>query len=240
MKASEVITRRVVSVHPDAKIAQVARLMLQHHISGLPVVDSQGKLVGVVTEGDLLRRAEIGTERRRPSWLEFLIGPGRAAEDYVHAHTRRVDEVMSSDVISATPNTALDEIVGLMERHRIKRLPVVDGERLVGIVSRADLLRAFAKALAKPLSPNATDEGIKGQILTRIDQEPWAPRATITVGVADGIVELRGVVTDERERAALRVLAETVPGVKGVRDELVWVEPVSGMAFGAGHEAAAG
>lgn len=240
MKASEVMTRRVVSVHPDAKVAQVARLMLQHHISGLPVVNSKGKLVGMVTEGDLLRRAEIGTERHRPSWLEFLIGPGRAAEDYVHAHTRRVEEVMSSGVISVTPGTALDEIVALMERRRIKRLPVIDGEHLVGIVSRADLLRAFAKTLAKPLSPYASDEGIKEKILARIDQEPWAPRATITIGVVDGIVEIRGVVTDERERAALRVLAENVPGVKGIRDELVWVEPISGMTFGAGHEAAAG
>lgn len=118
MKAKDIMTRRVISIPPDASIFEAARLMLQNRISGLPVVDSAGALVGVVTEGDFLRRAETGTEKHRPRWLEFILGPGRAAADFTHSHGRKVDEVMSDNPISVSEDAPVEEIVSLMERHK--------------------------------------------------------------------------------------------------------------------------
>ncbi|HMF20520.1 MAG TPA: CBS domain-containing protein, partial [Pseudolabrys sp.] len=140
MRAADVMTVQPVSVSPDASILEAIRVMLQRRFSGLPVVDASGALVGIVTEGDLLRRTETGTQRKRPRWIEFLIGPGRLATEYVHASGRKVREVMSQDVQAVTGDTPLEEIVRLMERHQIKRLPVVDSGKLVGIVTRANLL----------------------------------------------------------------------------------------------------
>src|SRR5690349_1158887 len=127
MKAENVMTQPVVSVAPETPVLEAIRIMLQKKISGLPVVDGAGRLVGMVTEGDLLRRVETGTYRRRPRWIEFLIGPGRLAEEYVHAAGRKVEEVMTSEVHAVDERTALDEIVDLMERYRIKRVPIVRG-----------------------------------------------------------------------------------------------------------------
>ncbi len=144
MKAKDVMTRKVISVAPDASILEALRLMLQNKISGLPVVARGRQLVGIVTEGDFLRRAETGTERKRPHWLEFIISPGRLAHDYVHSHGRRVEEVMTFGVETVSEEAELDDIVRLMEKHRIKRIPVMRGDDLVGIISRANLLHALA------------------------------------------------------------------------------------------------
>src|SRR5438132_2439507 len=141
MKASDVMSRNILSVGRDATIAEAIRLMLDNQISSLPVIDAAGRLVGILTEGDLLRRSETGTERHRPRWLEILMGPGRIAGEYVRTHGRKVEEVMTRDVIGVTGATPLNEVVELMERHRIKRVPVLDGDLLVGMLSRADLLR---------------------------------------------------------------------------------------------------
>ena len=138
MKAGEVMTRNVVSIGTDASVADMVKLMFDNRISGLPVVDDQGGLVGIVTEGDCLRRAEIGTERKRPRWLELLIGPGRLADEYIHTHSRKVAEVMTQSPITITEDTSLEEVVHLMESRRIKRLPVVRNGKVVGIVSRAN------------------------------------------------------------------------------------------------------
>jgi len=232
MKAADVMTRKVISVTPETTIADAARLMLQRRIDGLPVVDAGGTVVGVVTEGDLLRRAETGTERRHPRWFEFLITPGRLAEEYAQANARKVGAVMSADVVAVAPQDSLGEIVGRMERHHIKRLPVIEEGQLVGIVSRADLVRALIQNLPKPARRAAlTDDEIRERILDEIGKQPWGPRASVDVRAAAGIVELYGTITDERERTALHVLAENIPGVKGVEDHLVWVEPVSGLVI---------
>ena len=143
MRAADVMARAVVTVHPGARIVDAIRLMLDQRISGLPVIDSAGELVGILTEGDLLRRAETGTERRRPAWIEFLRGPGQQADDYVHAHGRRVEDIMTRQVATVSEGTPLEEVVGLMERKRVRQVPVLSAERLAGIVSRADLLRAL-------------------------------------------------------------------------------------------------
>jgi CBS domain-containing protein len=231
MKASDVMTRKILSVGPEATIAEAIRLMLDNQISGLPVVGEKGRLVGILTEGDLLRRAETGTERHRPRWLEILMGPGRLAGEYVRTHGRRVEEIMTRDLVSVTPDTPLDEIVGLMERRRIKRVPVLDGEVPVGLVSRADLLRALARALEEQPSVTAADEEIRERILAELAKVSWVPRDGVEITVANGVVGLDGVILEENERAALRVAAENVPGVKAVEDRLVWVEPVSGTVI---------
>jgi CBS domain-containing protein len=228
MNAKDVMTRNVISIAPDASVFEALRLMLQHNVSGLPVVDRAGSVVGIVTEGDFLRRAETGTERRRPRWLEFIVGPGRLARDYVRSHARRVVEVMTYDVETVTEDAPLGDIVALMEGHRIKRVPVVRDGQVVGIVSRANLLRALASVAAEIPPGPQSDDVIHEGVLAELDRQSWGPRNSIDVIVRNGVVELWGTVIDSR----LRDAAETVPGVKAVKSHIVWVEPVSAMAFG--------
>ena len=239
MNASDVMTREILSVRPDATVAEAIRTMLDNRISGLPVIDGAGRLVGVLTEGDLLRRGETGTERQRPRWLEILMGPGRLAGEYVRTHGRKVDGIMTRDVVSVTPDTPLKEVVELMERRRIKRVPVLDGDVLVGILSRADLLRALLGALEEKPAPTTSDEEIRERILAELARTAWVPRDGVTITVKNGVVDLNGVILDEKERGALRVAAENVPGVRAVEDHLVWVEPVSGTVIDAPREARA-
>ena len=231
MKASDVMTRDVVTVGPETPVAQAIRLMLDNQVSGLPVLDGSGKMVGILTEGDLLRRSETGTERHRPRWLELLMGPGRMASEYVRTHGRKVEEIMTSDLVSVTGDTPLDEVVSLMERRRIKRLPVLDDDVLVGIVSRADLLRSLLRALDGQHAETRRDDEILEQILAELTKVAWVPRDGLSISVKDGVVDLNGVILDEKEREALRVVAENAPGVRAVEDHLVWVEPVSGTVI---------
>jgi CBS domain-containing protein len=229
MQVKDVMTRNVISVGPEESVLKAARLMLQNRISGLPVIDKDGELVGIVTEGDFLRRSEIGTQRRRPKWLEFIVGPGRLAEDYVHASGRKVDEIMTLDPCVVGEDDSLEKVVTLMQRRRVKRLPVMRDGRIVGIVSRANLMHGLA-SLARDAQPTAgPDWSIRDQILAALGRQHWAPH--VNVVVKDGVVELWGVITDDRERRGIAVAAENVAGVKAVHDHMVWVEPMSAMAF---------
>jgi CBS domain-containing protein len=231
MNAGDVMTRNVISISPDASIWETACLMLENNISGVPVIDGKGNLVGIVTEGDCLRRVETGTERKRPRWLEFLCSSGQLAGEYVHAHGRKVAEVMTPGVVTITEGTPLEQIVHLMESRRIKRVPVLRGSEVVGIVSRANLLPALA-ALAPAATPAAdSDTAIRDHVLAELDKEEWAPRHCIDVTVRDGVVDLWGVVLAAKQREAAVVAAENVPGVKSVRSHLAWVEPMSAMVF---------
>jgi CBS domain-containing protein len=236
LNASDVMTRTILSVRPDATVAYAIRTMLDRRISGLPVIDENGRLVGILTEGDLIRRGETGTERRRPRWLEILMGPGRLAGEYVRTHGRKVGEVMTRDPVSVTPDTPLKDVVELMERRRIKRLPVLDRDVPVGVLSRADLLRAVLGVLAEEPTPATSDAEIRERILAELAKAAWVPRDGLAITVQDGVVDLNGVILDEKERAALRVAVENVPGVRAVEDHLVWVEPVSGTIIDAPRE----
>jgi CBS domain-containing protein len=227
MRAHQIMTRKVISVKPDTSIADAANIMLQQHISGLPVVNETGKLVGIISEGDFIRRAEIGTQRKRGPWLTFLVGPGRAATDYVHEQGRNVGEIMTSDLLTVTEDATLEAIVEVMEKNHVKRLPVLRGEQLVGIVTRVNLLRAVANLARDVPDPTADDDHIRNRVFAAIEKTDWAPIA-LNVTVRDGIVHLGGVISEERSRQAAVVAAENVSGVRKVHDHLCWVEPISG------------
>jgi len=226
MKAANLMTCKVLSISPDASILEAMQLMLLNGVSGLPVIDQRGSLVGIVTEGDFLRRVETGTEKERPKWLEIFMGPGRLADEYVRTHGRRVGEVMTPDPFTIAEDTPLEDVVDSMERRRIKRVPVVREGRVVGIVSRADLLHALASALRTQAATSRTDADIRQHVLSALADQAWVPKSFVNVEVHDGVVELRGIILDEGERQALHVVAENTPGVKAVKDHLVRVEPI--------------
>ena len=225
MNAADVMTTKVITVTPESSVGDAAKLMLQYRISGLPVVDQKGVLVGMVTEGDFLRRGETGTQRRRPRWLEFILGPGRLSSEYVQAYGRKIADVMTSNPVSITEDVSLENVVDTLERHRVKRLPVMRDGKLVGIVSRANLVQAFATVLPRTEGPRPEDSEIRRQILEEVDRQPWGA-TLVNVTVQDGVAELWGTVLDERERQALRVAVENVPGVAGIKDHRAFVEPM--------------
>lgn len=227
MQAKTMMTTPVVAIDPSASIADAAGLMLSSKISGLPVIRSDGALVGIISEGDFLRRGELGTQRKRPRWLEFLVSPGRVAEEYVHANGQRIEEVMSQDVITASPSASLAEVVELMTRHHVKRIPVVDAGKVVGIITRSDLLRTLLSVLPDAVPAAIDDEQIRQNIMTELAIKKWAGKDLINVTVKNGVVKLRGAIFDERERQAVIVAAENVAGVKAVEDGLFCADPVS-------------
>ena len=230
MRAHQIMTRSVVTVTPDATILEAAKTMLQNHVSGLPVVDAAGKLVGIVSEGDFIRRGEIGTQRKRSRWLRFLLGAGAEATDYVREHGRKVSEVMTGEPVTIAEDATLEEIVTSMETNGIKRLPVMRGDKLVGIVSRANLLQAVASLAQEIPDPTADDDHIRNRIIQALEKNDWSPSG-LNVIVRDGIVHLSGVITDEGSRQAAIVATENVAGVRKVHDHLCWVDPMSGLYF---------
>ncbi|WP_083585947.1 CBS domain-containing protein [Chelatococcus daeguensis] len=227
MNVGDIMTMGAATVHPDTSVLEAAQLMLHHGISGVPVVDKEGRLVGMVTERDLLRRAETGTEHRRPRWLSFLMDPAARAEDYVRSHGRKVSDVMTQDPQSVAPDAPLTDAVDLMERRGFKRLPVVRDGKVVGIVSRANFLRVLARRLEDAAQATAEDMDIRRRILEEVDREGWVSNASLDVVVNAGKVELDGTVDDERVRDALRVLAENEPGVSEVVDRLRVQRPMT-------------
>ena len=228
MRAHQIMTRPVITVTPETSIVEAANIMLQKHVSGLPVIDATGKLVGIVSEGDFIRRSEIGTQRKRGRWLRFILGPGKSASDFVHEHGRKISEVMTRSPLTIADDTALAEIVELMEKNNVKRLPVIRADMVVGIVSRANLLQAVASLAREVPDPTADDDHIRNRVIDAMEKNDWCPFG-LSVIVKEGIVHLSGVITEERSRQAAVVAAETVEGVKKVHDHLCWVDTMSGM-----------
>jgi CBS domain-containing protein len=229
MRAHQIMTRPVITVAPDTRMVEAANLMLQKHISGLPVVDATGKLVGMLSEGDFVRRGEIGTQRKRGRFLKFILGPGRVAADFVHEHGRRVSEIMTSEpLVTVSEETPLERIVALMEKNSIKRVPVMRDGKIVGMVSRSNLLQAVASLAHDVPDPTADDDHIRNRVIDLLAKQDWCPFG-LSVVVRDGIVHLSGVITEERARQASVVAAENVTGVKKVYDQLCWVDTMSGM-----------
>lgn len=209
MRAKDVMTAKVVTVSPDHSVRHAARIMLDHRISGMPVVDDDGRLAGIVSEGDFLRRSELGAP---------ALSPGEA-RSYVKGHSWKVADLMTSDVVVADEETPIERIPALMQEHGIKRIPVMKGQRLVGIVSRADLLRVVVAAKFDDATA-AGDDAIRRSILTRLREDAGVKGDALTLTVTDGLVHFSGAVSSQSERDAVRVVAEGVRGVKGVYDHL--------------------
>jgi CBS domain-containing protein len=228
MRAHQIMTKDVITVTPHTSIEDAAKIMLRTHISGLPVVDDAGKLVGIVSESDFLRRSEIGTGRKRPTWLQFLIGPGRAAADFVHERGRKVEDVMTENPITVGEETSLEELVRLMEKKGIKRLPVMSGDSLRGIVTRSNLLQAVASLAHEIPDPTADDDHIRERITRAVNATDWRPIG-FEVTVRKGIVHLHGIITTDQARQATVVAAQNTAGVKKVHDHLCFVDTYSGF-----------
>lgn len=222
MKAADVMIRDVITVSPDDHVADAVKLLSDYDISALPVVDDDGRLVGILSEADLIQREEIGTQKRHPWWLEAVTPASKLAAEFAKSHGRRVDEVMTTDVVTAGADISLGEIARLLEKHRIKRIPIVEEGELVGIVSRSNLIQALASAQAQAQTEEpVSDRKIRLDLLDRLDEEDWTDFGERNVIVNDGVVHLWGLVGSAGEHKALLALAEAVPGVVGVSDEMI-------------------
>jgi CBS domain-containing protein len=202
-------------------VQDVAHILLKNHISAVPVVGSDGTIVGIVSEGDLMRRAETGTLRRRPWWLAVLTGREGLAAEYVKEHSRKVADVMTRNVVTVEPDTPLAEVAAILEKNRIKRVPVVKNGKIVGIVSRANLLQALASMRKQIEGITPSDAVIRERVIEKLKAEPWARPSLINVIVQNGTVDLWGVVDSPTEKKAVRVAAEITPGVTAVNDNLI-------------------
>jgi CBS domain-containing protein len=228
MKARDVMVSPVVTVKPSCTVKELAKILLERGISGVPVVDDAGKLVGIVSEGDLLHRAEAGTERQHSWWLRVVAGDGTLAADYAKAHARKIADVMTREVVTAAPDTPLNEVAMLLERHAIKRMPIVEHGRLVGIITRANLVQAVASAGTRLETP-MSDAKIRDELLAQLRAQPWAHTGLLNVTVSDGVVDVWGMTYSDAERTAIRIAAETTPGVRAVNDHLIPSHMVSGL-----------
>jgi CBS domain-containing protein len=220
MKAAEVMESHVVSVRPETTVCDVARELISRKISAVPVIEDGGKLVGIVSEGDLVRRVETGTERHRSWWLELLTTNQKLATEYVKSHARYAGEVMTRGVVTVKEETPLAEVAKLFEHHNIKRVPVVRDGKVVGIVGRSDLLRVLADLHSKS-APILDDAGIQAEIVRQLKSEHWFSSAHVEISVRDAAVKIEGIVMSQEQRTAIRVAAENVPGVRSVNDQTV-------------------
>lgn len=228
MRAHQIMTKYVTTVTPHTSIQAAANIMLRCHLSGLPVVNDDGALVGILSQSDFLRRSEIGTERKRPALLQLFASAGKLAADFVHEHGRKVEDVMTRDPVTVDEQTPLSELVELMEKRGIKRLPVMSGNVLAGIVTRSNLLQAVASMAREIPDPTADDDHIRDRIAKTIQSMDWRP-AGFQATVRNGVVHLHGIIFDDQVRHAAIVAAQNVAGVKEVHDHLCYVDTYSGF-----------
>lgn len=230
LRAKDLMTSDVVSAGPRSTVNEVADLLMSHGIGVLPVIDGD-RLIGIVSEGDLVHRAEIGTApRHRFWWLRIFAKNASMAKKYIRSHSTHVTDIMTAPVLTVAEDTSVSEIADLLERRRIKHVPVVRGHRVVGIVSRADLVRALAAAGHMKLTPTPRHDGdIHQDILDALRHEHWASSETPNITVTDGIVTLRGTYQSEEQRKALHILAENIDGVRGIDDHRALFDFASGL-----------
>ena len=222
MRAHEIMSRHVVTIGADASVIDAIRTMLSHRISGLPVMDSGGKLVGILSEGDFVRRVEVGTEKRRGRWLNLLAGTDQAALDFARQHGRKVSEIMSPNPITIDEDTPLEQIARLMESHNVMRFPVMRGDEIVGMVTRRDFLTAIANLSLDAAGYSETDDQIRKAVIADMSNASWRP-CGLNVSVHDGIVTLQGTIKNDNARKAAIIAAENIDGVKRVEDQLTRV-----------------
>ncbi|WP_262269272.1 CBS domain-containing protein [Microvirga yunnanensis] len=226
LTAADVMTPGVITVSPKTSIHEIAKLLCDHHISGVPVVEDEGRLLGIVSEGDLIGHAQLAGERRRSWWHTFLNGPTVLAQHYAKSHGRTASDVMTTDVVTVLETTSVADTARTLEQHRIKRVPVLRDGRLVGIVTRSNLLRVLATTdVSKPM--NVADRIIRERLNEELGDQPWAHLLAKNIVVENGVVHLFGIVQSDEERHALRLAAENQSGVKAVEDHLSSVPPAS-------------
>jgi len=243
VKAADLMVRDVVTIGPNESVARAARLMTENDVSALPVVDTDGRLVGIISEADLLRREEIDTATQRPWWVETMTPAATLAAEFAKSHGKRVADLMSENVISMGEDASLNEIAAILERNRIKRVPIVRGNELVGIVSRANLIQALASVVVTAEAPSGESRSIREELLSRLKRQSWTDFGDRNVIVKDGEVHLWGLVGSDDERKALVVLAEGIPGVTKVIDETIHLirsdaEPINHSSEEGGHPVA--
>src|SRR5271157_1313116 len=220
MRAMDVMTSEVITVDEDASVQAVAKLLAERGISAVPVADRENRVIGMVSEGDLLHRSETGTERRRSWWLDMVASTSQLAGDYIKSHSGLVKDVMTRDVISVSDTTPVADIAIVLETNRIKRVPVLRDGKLVGIVSRANLVRALAMTINEPSSAEADDQSIRNKLLAELKAQRWAEVSPANVTVKDGVVHLWSSYLSDQEKRALVVAAENIPGVRRVEDHM--------------------
>ena len=220
MNAGDVMVTNVITVRPDATVQDIAKTLLANRISAVPVIDEADNLVGIVSEADLIHRVEVGTDQRPSWWVEFLAGKQALAQEFVKSHGRRAIDVMTRKVITVSADMPLSELAGLLEKRGIKRVPVMDNGKIIGIVSRADLVRALAKSQLEGASDNTIDDSVLcADIMGRLRSELWWPGG-IGVMVYDRTVELWGVVETQAQKDAIKIAVEAMPGVQTISDHL--------------------
>lgn len=232
MKVSEVMSRDIISVYPSTSLGDAVRLMEANRVSGLPVVsESDHTLVGMITEGDLLRRVELGTDGAPAGWFRALVRPSAVAEDYVATHSRRVEGMMARSPYYVTPETPLSDVVQMMKKRNFKRFPVMENDRLVGMIGRAELVKLLITKLVDGPVEVMSDSQVQEAVYRELQEAKWAPKSGLNISVKDQEVTISGTIFSDGERLGVITLVENVPGVKSVEDELVFVDPGSGMAF---------
>jgi len=231
MRVKDVMTPKLLGVPETASLWEALNMMVTSRVSALIVFDEIGAPVGILSEGDLMRRAELGCEKRRPRWLDFLAGGGRSAREYARSHGRRVHEIMTRNILSVDAGAELKEAIDLMLEKRVRRLMVVKGSEPVGVLSRSDIVRALMSAMPSQ-NEIRTDSDLQTAIDNELQRHAWAPVNSVRVLVDDGVATLEGAIPDDSLREGLKVLVENVPGVKGVHDHLAWIEPNSGLYMG--------
>jgi len=229
MKAREIMTPDVCTVAPDATVDAIAKLLVERGISAVPVVHPTAGVVGMVSEGDLLRRREIGTDKRRHGWRRWLTDPDTLARDYARSRAMKASDMMTAPVVSVDGNATTAEIADLLERYDVNRVPVIEQGKLIGIVSRADLVRALARSIPTG-ARRADDNTIRDSMLQRLDSQTWTGGATVSVSVADGVVTLNGLAASEEQLQALRVMAESIPGVAKVECQVRLNPPIAAIS----------
>jgi CBS domain-containing protein len=223
------MTRDVVTVGADTTVGEIAALLVHHRISAVPVVSGDRHLIGIVTQTDLVHRSETGTEKRRKWWLEIFADPDVRAREYVKSHGRKARDIMTRVVVSVPPNASLGEVADVLDSQRIRQVPVVSKGTIVGMISRADIVRKLAETKAVVSDAGADNGALQEAIWEQIRAQPWLKAALVNLTVRDGVVELYGAVDSSEQRQALRVLVEGVPGVRKVEDHVGLLPSATGV-----------
>jgi CBS domain-containing protein len=223
MRAKDIMVTEVITVGPQASVRDVAKLLLSNRISAVPVVNEHGELIGIISEGDLARRAELNTTPHRSWWLEMFSRKSKEAlaKEYMKSRGSKVRDVMTKNVITAKPTTSVRDIATLLEKHRIKRVPIVAKGKMIGIVSRANLIQALASLPENDEQSTISDSRVRKKVMKQFNSEKWSKGSLLSVTVHDGAVKLWGIVDSEAEKEAVRIAAELVEGVRTIENNVV-------------------